>query len=606
KSSRVRENGIEKHNGFVGIASDLVSFDEKYAGIFGSVLGRVVVTENIDCATSLARAFGYRFRIVTLDGQVINAGGSFTGGSTSKSAGILTRANEINRLKDEIAKSHTRRQQLDSDKCEAASELSKFMFDIEVYENDKRRAEDVRLRVSTELSHFAAAESDMDGERAALDAENEKLSERRCARIHDVAAMAERIAELEAEVREVSDKIELALLENEELSKARGTLSGELALLREEAAGAAAERVSLIQSRSELMALHDAIKGGSEQKRRLITEYRERNEAIAGEIVTMGEQVAEFNAGLSSVAAEISSIAEEKMKLEALRNKKDKESKSKNDEILNLERERARIASKKDAAESEERQITDKLWETYELTVSAARELRRELTNRSEAGARIAKLKNERKLLGNVNVGAIEEYERVSERYGFLSAQRDDLEKSAAELTDMIAGITARMRDIFGAQFKVINENFGETFTEIFGGGTAELSLDDPSDILNCGIEIRVQPPGKTLRTITLLSGGERAFVAIALYFAIMKVRPTPFCVLDEIEAALDDVNVVRYANYLRKLASTTQFIVITHRRGTMEEADVLYGVTMQDQGISKMLTISIAQVEEELHIKLK
>ncbi|MEG2189378.1 MAG: chromosome segregation protein SMC, partial [Christensenella sp.] len=214
--------------------------------------------------------------------------------------------------------------------------------------------------------------------------------------------------------------------------------------------------------------------------------------------------------------------------------------------------------------------------------------------------------KNERKLLGNVNVGAIEEYERVSERYGFLSAQRDDLEKSAAELTDMIAGITARMRDIFGAQFKVINENFGETFTEIFGGGTAELSLDDPSDILNCGIEIRVQPPGKTLRTITLLSGGERAFVAIALYFAIMKVRPTPFCVLDEIEAALDDVNVVRYANYLRKLASTTQFIVITHRRGTMEEADVLYGVTMQDQGISKMLTISIAQVEEELHINLK
>lgn len=215
-------------------------------------------------------------------------------------------------------------------------------------------------------------------------------------------------------------------------------------------------------------------------------------------------------------------------------------------------------------------------------------------------------LKNERKKLGAVNVGAIEEYDRVSERFNFLSEQREDLEKAKSELLSKICDITDQMCDIFAEQFKVINENFGETFHEIFGGGKAELSLVDPSDILNCGIEIRVQPPGKSLRTITLLSGGERAFVAIALYFAIMKVRPTPFCVLDEIEAALDDVNVARYAAYLRKLTVTTQFIVITHRRGTMEEADVLYGVTMQHQGISKMLTISIAEVERELNIKLK
>ena len=203
-------------------------------------------------------------------------------------------------------------------------------------------------------------------------------------------------------------------------------------------------------------------------------------------------------------------------------------------------------------------------------------------------------------------MGAIEEYDRVSERFEFMSTQRADLEQAKTELLEKIKELTDQMRVIFAEKFAIINQKFGETFTEIFDGCTAELNLEDPDDILNCGIEIKVQPPGKTLKTITLLSGGERALVAIALYFAIMKMRPTPFCVLDEIEAALDDVNVVRYADYLRRLSENTQFIVITHRRGTMEEADVLYGVTMQERGISKMLTISIAEVEKELHMKLK
>ena len=223
----------------------------------------------------------------------------------------------------------------------------------------------------------------------------------------------------------------------------------------------------------------------------------------------------------------------------------------------------------------------------------------------TEATKRISSLRGSMRKLGDVNVNAIEEYEKVSERYEFMTKQCGDLEKAKVELEKMIAEITEEMQTIFAEQFKIINKNFGETFAEIFGGGKAELVLEDEADILNCGIEIKVQPPGKTLKTITLLSGGERALVAIALYFAIMKIRPTPFCVLDEIEAALDDVNVARYAEYLRRLAKTTQFIVITHRRGTMEEADALYGVTMQEKGVSKMLAISISEVEASVGVKL-
>ena len=252
----------------------------------------------------------------------------------------------------------------------------------------------------------------------------------------------------------------------------------------------------------------------------------------------------------------------------------------------------------------EESQILDKLWERYELSHSAAQEQRIELESVSKATRRIAELNREIKSLGTHNLGAIEEVQRVNELYTYLSDQRTDVEKAKEELTGVIDQLTVQMTDIFGRQFKLLNESFQETFLELFGGGKAQLELEDESDILNCGIEIRVQPPGKQLKTITLLSGGEKAFVAIALYFAILKVHPTPFCVMDEIEAALDEANVVRYARYMRRIAGKTQFIVITHRRGTMEEVDVLYGVTMQEKGVSRILTINLNDMAKELKIK--
>lgn len=296
--------------------------------------------------------------------------------------------------------------------------------------------------------------------------------------------------------------------------------------------------------------------------------------------------------------------AEQRMQLEAERNRTEKQAQEQNKDIVLMERESARLEQKKLSADLEEKQILDKLWDSYELTPGTAEAVRQKLDNLQEANRKISELRRKISALGNPNLGAIEEFARVNERYEYLTGQRDDILTAKRELTEIVRGITTEMTTIFKTEFEKINEGFQKTFVEMFGGGAAHLVLEDEGDVLNCGIEIKVQPPGKQLKTITLLSGGEKALVAIALYFAILKVRPTPFCMLDEIDAALDDRNVSRYASYLRGLSDKTQFIVITHRRGTMEAADVLYGVTMQEQGVSKMLTIDLNEMTQKLGIK--
>ncbi len=606
KGNVLTEKGMDKHEGFVGIASELVSFDARYKNVIDYLLGRIAVVDNINNASNFARAYSYKFRIVTLDGQVINAGGTYTGGSVSKNAGILSRANEIQEISTKLKKDKVRADELLNEKTEAERELNKLIFEAEVYENDKRAAEDILLRADTELNHCKLIIES--GEESIFNLENEiNAEESKFKSVEtEIASLSAEIEAFEASASKISDEIDRMLSENEGMRTLRDEMNEKLSAKRESLASSQAEQNEMLRAISELTKLAEELSGDNEQKRALIGEYEAKNDEIRAQIDTISENASKFDTKLLEIDNEIEALTAKKLEYEATRTKVDKESKDKNTEILNLERERMRLEGKLQSAEGEEQVISDKLWENYELTIGAASEMRHEVSNLSELNSRISTLKAERKKLGTVNLGAIEEYDRVSERYTFLSEQRDDLEKAKAELLDKISGITESMKEIFSEQFKVINDNFSETFTEIFGGGKAELSLDDPDNVLESGIEIRVQPPGKSLRTITLLSGGERAFVAIALYFAIMKVRPTPFCVLDEIEAALDDVNVVRYANYLRKLTKTTQFIVITHRRGTMEEADVLYGVTMQDAGISKMLTISIAEVEHELNMKLK
>ena len=606
RGRELKETGLDQQEGFVGVACDLVETDSRYQGIFRDLLGRIVIADHLDHASKIAKQYQYRFRIVTLDGQQINAGGSYTGGSVSKSVGMLSRANEIRRLTDAEKARQKSLQEVFAKLQEAEREEQKLAYEAEVYLADQRKAEDVLLKTETELSHYQLL---LDSLHEAIDNQQEELTGTRAKETE----AAREVSRLEEEIREAEEKeqacraeIESLLQGHSELLERKNALSDQVGQLRLRAASARSEYGEAEKAREELAELNRAMEGDRQAKENLIADYQNQIRETEQEIQAKEAALAEQHTEIDSINQSLSQIAAEKLKLEEERNRKERESKAKNDEILNLERERSRLESKKDSAAQEEQQIADKLWENYELTVLAAQDLRQPLDNVGAAKSRVSELKNERKKLGNVNLGAIEEFERVNERFTFLSDQRGDLEKSKAELLRMIDDLTGEMKTIFAEQFAVINRNFAETFSEIFGGGKAELLLEDPSDILNCGIEIKVQPPGKTLRTITLLSGGERAFVAIALYFAIMKVRPTPFCVLDEIEAALDDVNVSRFAAYLRKLTSTTQFIVITHRRGTMEEADMLYGVTMQEQGVSKMLAISIAEVERELKIKLK
>ena len=336
----------------------------------------------------------------------------------------------------------------------------------------------------------------------------------------------------------------------------------------------------------------------------MIARFEQDNQQLRGQVEQSEEQLRALHTQEGALAESLRQVTEEKLALEGRRNQADREARETNERMLSLEREVSVLEQKVSAAAWEESQILDKLWETYQLSHEAARAQRVELESTAKAQRRVGELKRAISALGSINPDAVEQFDRVNERYTYFAGQRDDVTKAKQELQDIIAQITGEMTGIFKTQFTLINEKFQETFQELFRGGKAMLALEDPEDVLGCGIEIRVQPPGKALKTLSLLSGGERAFVAIALYFAILKVRPTPFCVMDEIEAALDDTNVVRFARYLRKMSGKTQFIVITHRRGTMEEADVLYGVTMQEQGVSRMLTINLNEVEEELHIK--
>ena len=496
--------------GFVGVAFDLVSFDEKYKGIFENLLGRTVVAESLSDAVRMARASGNRLRIVTLDGQIINAGGSMTGGSSGKNSGILSRANELEGLR-------------------------------------KRR-----------------------------DTASEKL--------RGSAAEMERA---KANLANVRFQLDSALAEQAEQRSARSS--------RE------AERRTTENAVSQLSALLDALRGDSEQRRHAAEESEKQIAAMNEKLAEKEKERKAIEEKIAAIRAEIAQITSGRLELEGKRTRAEKQTQERNAEIIALERQSAKIEQKKLSADMEEKQILDKLWDNYELSFTEAGALRKPIESMAKENRLIADLRREISSLGTPNLGAIEEYKRVSERYEFLSTQRDDVEKAKGELLGIIRDITGEMESVFLDRFHAIDDAFRTTFRELFGGGKASLELEDENDVLSCGIEIKVQPPGKAITTISLLSGGEMAFVAIALYFAILKVRPTPFCVMDEIEAALDEANVNRYADYMRRMADKTQFLVITHRRGTMEAADMLYGVTMQEKGVSSVIELDLESAQQTI-----
>ena len=599
-----RDRAVEQEDGFVGMGDAIISFDKQYANIFSNLLGRVVIARDMDKAMAMARKFGHRFRIVTLDGQVLNAGGSMTGGSVSRSAGILSRANELERLNQQ-------KDGLAADLKTAADELAKTQREVTAaqYELDAataqlREAEDAVLKYTERTDSAAAQLADIELRRQTLAGERGQVRRRMEENTQNTAQAKARIEELEGSA---------AALRAESEAKAQGrtALQDKVAKLNEESAqhsarmaGLEGEQSALRQSIDELERLRDDLSGDTASRTAMIGEFEQQNDYLMRRIREEEERLQTLKAASQEGSAAIRRLNDEKLALEGRRNQTDRQARDKNNELIAMEREVSFLEQKAAANAMEESAILDKLWENYELSHEAARSQRVELESVQKAQRRIGELKKSISALGSINPDAVEEFNRVNERYTYFTGQRDDVARAKKELEDIIAQITGEMTGIFKEQFALIDQEFRRAFTELFGGGKAELLLDDPEDVLGCGIEIKAQPPGKTIQHMSSLSGGERALIAIALYFAILKVRPTPFCVMDEIEAALDESNVVRYARYMRRMSGKTQFIVITHRRGTMEEADVLYGVTMQEKGVSRMLTINLNDVEKELNIK--
>ena len=600
----LREAGVEREYGYVGVASQLVQFDQRYTEIFNNLLGRTVVVEDMDCGIAIARKYSNRFRIVTLDGQVLNRGGSMTGGSVSRSAGILSRANE---LKELTARREALTEKLDAalrEADEAKRDLNAAQYELDVAREQQRGAEDAVLRLTGEkkqydmlLESLRTRESDIAAELESITARTEELKKA-------AAAREEEIKKHEAEAARCRAESEEKLAGQNELQRDSAHLGDEIAARKSTLAGFTAERETTERALGDLETLAQQMRGDEDGRRALIEDYRAKIKAAEEEIAQHDAVTASLRADAEKRRAELAELAEAKLTLEGERSANDRRYRECNELLSQTQAAAGRLEQKRVTAAMEEKQILDKLWESYELSHSAAQEQRIELESVPKASRRINELKREINGLGNVNVGAIEEFDRVNTRYTYLTGQRDDVEKAKEELLGVIENITSEMTVIFKEQFALIRESFQETFLELFGGGKATLELEDENAVLDCGIEIKVQPPGEALKTLSLLSGGEKAFVAIALYFAILKVHPTPFCVMDEIEAALDEPNVIRVAHYMRRICDKTQFIVITHRRGTMEAADVLYGVTMQERGVSKVLTINMNDMAKELNIK--
>ena len=599
----LQENGLENCRGFVGIASQLVTSEPQYRGIVENLLARTVIAQDLDAAINMAQKYRNRFKIVTLDGQVMNAGGSMTGGSVNKEAGILSRANELEKLTAQEEKYRKDLTVMEGNFQEAQRQCDQVEFQMATARDQLREAEDQVLRLQglekqyeILLNAVLEAEASAQRERDALKDRDHSERERYAARNAKIQVYTQQLEEI---------RISLTQLEGSqtEASEATASITENMTALKTEEAALEAEAATAQAHIDDLQSLRGAMEGDREKKALLIQTIREDNQRLEGEIAVLKQRQLENDAENAQMTLEIQKTLESRAEAEASKTRAEREAQEKSKDILNMERACALLEQKKVTSSLEERQIIDKLWDSYELTPGTAPEHRGEIESVSAGNRRAAELKRKIAALGTPNLGAIEEYARVNERYSYLAEQRDDVLNSKRELESIIRNITTEMTSIFVEEFKKIDHYFGLTFEEMFGGGKGQLILEDPQNPLTCGIEIRVQPPGKQVKTITLLSGGEKAFVATALYFSILKVRPTPFCILDEIDAALDDRNVERFANYLHNLSKKTQFIVITHRRGTMEASDVLYGVTMQEQGISKLLRLDLNQMEQQLGI---
>ena len=588
-------------SGTARLASSLVQADARYDNIVSNLLGRIIVVEDINEASRVARDNGFRSRVVTMDGQVINAGGSFTGGSVQRSAGLFTRKQEMEELRIRAAKlqKDCLAAQEKTDQCK--EQVDALQAELTATASEQITAANDRVRAEAEQKRLEAAAAQLETARNARRQEIDTLQ----AALADSRAKAEDAAKLQAEL---TAKIDRRTAEMSRIAEGDDSFLTRQNALAQDLSAKRLEQVTRQKDAelaySQIAALEQRARDAAARRTSLeesVAALAARSDACRAEIADIRQTRADSQTTIAQKEAEIREATQKRLARQQAETETLVRARTAADSREEMSREMARLAERKAAAESEYDQTVAKLWDEYQLSVSQAEALCVEFDSLPALRAQVADLRGKIRALGSVNVSAIEEYKEVKARYDALVTQVTDVEESRNELSRMISKLSAQMREIFTDSFRAINENFGRVFAELFGGGEASLMLEDESDVLSSGIGIRVAPPGKVIKNLEALSGGEQALVAISIYFAILAVNPAPFCILDEIEAALDDANVVRFAQYLRRVSDKTQFIVITHRRGTMEAANVLYGVTMQEDGVSKLLKLDLEQVDATL-----
>ncbi len=591
---------LVNETGVLGIAKELISYLPQYENIMSSLLERVIVVDNIDNGIALAKKTKYSYKIVTLDGELINAGGSMTGGSINKkSAGILSRGREITALRNELKSLLEEQVEINNnvDKMEQVCEN----LDYKINEA-KEELQTIAIRKTEAVNKKQQAEeyiSDIDNRINSCKTELAQITETINAGRTELELQQKNLDDINSEIKGINDKLEEFQTQIQSDRDIREESSREISAIR----------VELNQLENDIYSINSDISRINED----ILSINNQLEAADKDIAEINNIIISKLADKESVSAEIEDIVKSHNELKKLSEELNSSKADINSNIENLnkdiisqletkaaiEKELNRLELRRENTDSKCRALYDSMWEEYEMTFVMAKEYEKLDISDSDLQKEERKLRGELRALGNVNLNAVEEYKNVKERFDFLSKNRDDILETEKKLVKIINQLESLMEKQFAEQFKVISENFSSTFAEMFGGGKAELRLSDTEDILNCGIEIIVQPPGKALQNMMLLSGGEKALTAMALLFAILKMKPSPFCILDEIEAALDDANVNRYAQYLSNFTEDTQFIVITHRKGTMEAADILYGVTMQEQGVSKLVSVKFDENKE-------
>lgn len=603
KGNILNETGLDDCWGFVGIAVNLITFDKQYENIFKSLLGRIIIAEDLDSAVVIAKKYNYRFRIVTLDGQVVNAGGSMTGGSSSKNTGILSRTaqienlkNQLDALKNKYETALNEQKRLQNDYNEVNGKLSGAKGELNTEQED-------RLRIELEIKSIANQMDSLKDYISSSDKSISDLSLRKDEIITEKEKIDIQIVEIEQNITDLQHEIQLIAGKRDEISEKSRILTEKNSEIKLEMVSLEKDIEAINTAIDQLKELYENYSGRLNNLKQEKLDIENNNIELKAKADNLRKESETLKNQAKDCSNEIEKSGQERETLEAKYQQMRLFERDKTTERENIGRELVRIEERRAAVQKEYDEAVKKLWDEYELTRSEAQAQSQPAENPIQSQRRLNELKAKIKALGSVNVAAIEQYKEVSERYEFMSKQLNDVEQSCDRLNKLIAELTGRMKEIFIERFGQINKNFAEIFAELFGGGSASLSLSDESDILSSGIDINVHPPGKIINNLDSLSGGEKSFVSIALYFAILKVNPSPFCVLDEIEAALDDVNVDRYAAYLKKLCDNTQFIVITHRHGTMEAADILYGVTMQEQGVSKLLKLNLSEVSQKLGI---